>query len=413
MTSTMTVWLMEPRDPLLVRDGRPFGSDPGARAISLPFPFPSTIAGGVRARAGVDDDGLFPFTEKDRYAQELQDLKSIQIYGPLLVQLAEESNEIDDDQWLLAAPHDALFLSETAVTGGTAPRLEQLVPLQLPPGAQTDLETDVPLLVGLPHVTDQQKPLQGAPGFWYWKHFHTWLLNPSLLMRQLAQRELSPARLGLRHLVYDHRMHVSIEAGKDIARDGMLFETAGLAFTALDPGNQRLRLAIAVATERQIKEGLAGFGGERRLVVWRKSQARLPACSQELEDAIVATGHCRLLLLTPACFARGYAPTWLRDDTAKKGVQLELKAIALQRPQVVSGWDLALNRPKPSRRLAAAGTVLFLSLQGEEAAIRQWVRDTWMHCISDRGEDRTDGFGLAVLGTWSGQAVPLERGEMQ
>jgi CRISPR-associated protein Cmr3 len=49
----MTVWIMEPHDPLLVRDGRPFGSNPGARARSLLFPFPSTIAGGMRTRAGL------------------------------------------------------------------------------------------------------------------------------------------------------------------------------------------------------------------------------------------------------------------------------------------------------------------------------------------------------------------------
>ena len=38
----MTIWLVEPRDPLIVREGRPFGPDPGAWATSLPFPFPST-----------------------------------------------------------------------------------------------------------------------------------------------------------------------------------------------------------------------------------------------------------------------------------------------------------------------------------------------------------------------------------
>jgi hypothetical protein len=33
-TSEIT-WIIEPRDPLIVRDGRPFGPNPSAQAISL------------------------------------------------------------------------------------------------------------------------------------------------------------------------------------------------------------------------------------------------------------------------------------------------------------------------------------------------------------------------------------------
>ena len=125
----------------------------------------------------------------------------------------------------------------------------------------------------------------------------------------------------------------------------------------------------------------------------------------------------RLFLLTPACFQQGYYPTWLQAEAASHGVQIEPRAIAIQRPQVVSGWDLVRSNPdrpgrpgspKPSRRLAPSGTVLFLSLKGNKTAIREWISSTWMQCISDEEQDRTDGFGLAVLGTWSGQPVSME-----
>ncbi|HZQ09120.1 MAG TPA: type III-B CRISPR module-associated Cmr3 family protein, partial [Anaerolineae bacterium] len=55
----MSVWLIEPRDPLIFRDGRPFNPTPGARAISLPFPYPSTLAGAVRTRVGQNENGVF------------------------------------------------------------------------------------------------------------------------------------------------------------------------------------------------------------------------------------------------------------------------------------------------------------------------------------------------------------------
>ena len=56
-------WLIEPIDPLIVRDGRPFGPTPGARARTLPFPFPQTIAGAVRTRDGLDANGRFDRTQ--------------------------------------------------------------------------------------------------------------------------------------------------------------------------------------------------------------------------------------------------------------------------------------------------------------------------------------------------------------
>ena len=53
----MTIWIIEPHDPLIVRDGRPFGPNPGVQATSLTFPFPSTTTGGVRTRAGLNSYG--------------------------------------------------------------------------------------------------------------------------------------------------------------------------------------------------------------------------------------------------------------------------------------------------------------------------------------------------------------------
>ena len=63
----MTTWIIEPHDPLIFRDGRPFGPNPGARAKTLSFPFPSTTTGGVRTRAGLDKDkGTFITTRENK-----------------------------------------------------------------------------------------------------------------------------------------------------------------------------------------------------------------------------------------------------------------------------------------------------------------------------------------------------------
>lgn len=407
----MTIWIIEPRDPLIVRDGRPFGPDPGARATSLPFPFPSTIAGGVRTRAGLNEDGIFKYTRDDK--KELEHLKRLRVRGPLLVQLTSDGGDIASDKWLVPTPRDALLLPpKLTVAGEPTTLIQQLVPLELPEGAHTDIGKQELLLVGQQVGNEQSKPLQRTPSHWYWSTFETWLLNPSAFVG----KEKPLSELGLHGPEREQRLHVSIDADKEVARDGMLFETSGLEFTAPGKEGQRLkdaqRLALAVAADDSgytIHAGFASFGGERRIVTWRKSSADLPSYPPELGQTIITNKACRVFLLTPACFDEGWHPRWLLTEAAKYSVTASLKAIAIQRPQVVSGWDLVLRMPKPSRRLAPAGTVLFLSLDGSDAAISNWISNMWMQCISDDQQSRTDGFGLAVLGVWSGQPKAMQK----
>jgi CRISPR-associated protein Cmr3 len=89
-------------------------------------------------------------------------------------------------------------------------------------------------------------------------------------------------------------------------------------------------------------------------------------------------------------------------------VSVEIKAVAVNRYQVISGWDFKLGRPKGTRRVSPAGTVLYLKLDGSEEAIRNWIEAVWFSCVSDDEQDRKDGFGLAALGVWDGELLRLE-----
>jgi CRISPR-associated protein Cmr3 len=419
----MTIWIIEPRDPIIVRDGRPFSADPGAWASSLAFPFPSTIAGGIRTRAGLDDNGLFQFTDIKRDRHQLEQLKQLGVRGPLLVELTA-SGDIEPNKWLFPAPCDALLLEvQIKEDGKPTDLINQLVPLELPEGAQTDLDQQGLWFIGQV-CYDKRKPYKKAPHYWYWQNFQTWLQDPLSLCKTIKHI----SKLGIDGPISEQRFHVSIDVAKETARDGMLFGTSGLEFTSPEKHEQslqhakRLALAVAVDNSRQFtpRAGLAGFGGERRLVSWRESKLELPLCPKELEEKIIKDKACRLILLTPAYFGQGYLPTWLCTNAEQHSVNIDIRAITVQRPQVVSGWDLALRKPKPSRRLVPAGTVLFLKLEGSENDIAKWIRATWMKCISDdtqqhpqdhisgHDQDRRDGFGLAVLGTWNGIPVPMQ-----
>lgn len=411
----MTIWIIEPRDPLIVRDGRPFDPTPGAQAISLPFPFPSTTTGGARTRAGLNEQGIFPYSQGSK---ELAELKKLKVRGPLLVELSSENNDVEQEEWLAPAPLDALLLSVEQTDGADTFMLKRLVPLKRPANALTDFDQHNPddlTLVG-PVQTDMNKPAPDAPHYWYWDTFQAWLLHPPDEERHID----SPWSLGIRGPQHEKRIHVSIDMGTQVAREGALFATSGLEFIQTGKSHEKRlsetqRLALAIDVEEneqfQIQEGLASLGGERRIVRWRKGKTDLPPLPEEIERKIISNRHkgCRIVLLTPAYFEQGYRPEWLLKK--QFGVTPHLEAIAIQRPQVVSGWDLEHRRPKQSRRLAPAGSVFFLKLEGNDDEVRNWMRNIWMQCISDDEQSRNDGFGLAVLGTWAGERVAMQEGK--
>lgn len=386
----MAVWIIEPRDPLIFRGGKPFTAIAGARASSLPFPNPSTTTGAVRSKEGLDDLGIFQIDEIPR-------IKNIAVRGPLLV-ILDDCGGIE--QWLPPAPGDAVLFN--IKDSSEKASLKRLLPIRMLPGAKTNLPE------GLSPVSfrrsDQKKPYREAPGYWYWKYFEKWLAKPE-------EKTVNLNEIGNAGPILEvSRFHVAIDSETGAAKEHALFSTQGLEFT----DNKWNRLALAVeAKANDIKADVSPLGGERRLTIWRKSKHDLPLGPEKLFAGIAEDKFCRLILLTPAYFKAGWQPDWLLS--APEDVKVELKAMALQRHRLISGWDMeGVGRngrrgcPKPTRRLVPAGTVLFLELTGTEGAIERWAQNIWFSNVSDDAQDRLDGFGLAVLGRWDGALQDME-----
>ncbi len=393
----MTIWIIEPRDPLIARDGRPFGPDPGARASTLPFPPPSTIVGGLRHKAGLDSNGRF-----DGSSATIERIKQLSLRGPILAELKADTTTVK--QFLFPAPADALILDPAGLSGASDPvRILRLAPQKLAAEPVTNLPDG--LLPIAPTLRVPDKVSSRAPHFWHQSVFECWLLNPS------EEQTAKLADLGIGALDQDARMHVSVQPTTQTAREGALFQTRGLEFTWRDKEAKRRgafvtrRLGLAAAFEddtgaclpSHFAGGFAPLGGERRLMRWRYIDGNLPEPPDELFERIIDDRRARVILISPAIFRDGYRPllTWERN-----GVTANLKAAAVRRSQVVSGWDLHLGKPKPTRRLAPAGSVYFIEWP-DGADVRAWINATWMQNVSDDEQDQRDGFGLAVLGVWS------------
>lgn len=386
----MSIWLIQSRDPLIFRDGKPFNATPGARAQSLPFPYPSTLAGGVRTRAGQDASGKFD-------PQQIDYLLQRSIRGPLLVVLDESGKLVE---WFFPAPADSLIIEADGQSQG---KRYWVRPVALPTGAATNLELGLPVSIN-PVV--KQKPYAKAPRFWNWETMQTWLEHPE----DAALVDLS--KIGITGLTPESRVHVRIDTETGTASEEFLFQTSGLEFSSTpQDGNQRAlskfqQYALAVGTDADLEPGVDFLGGERRVVCWIRSDETLPACPDVIRNSIASQKHCRLLLATPAIFAQGYLPKWICQNIP--GLKVTIVAAAVPRYQAVSGWDARKGTQKASRHLAPAGSIYFLSLEGDEPAIHRFIDGVWMNTISDDEQDRRDGFGLALLGAWDGKIEPLE-----
>ena len=379
---TLQTWIIEPRDSLIARDGKPFGANI-THATSLDFPFPSTTTGGVRTRAGLDANGKFD-------ASQISVVKNIEVKGSLLAEIHLNFNTITD--FYLPSPADALLLqTEKQRLDKTHAQIYKLLPLDIA-DSLNNLKGLLP--VGLNRTDKKDKPYNDL-AFWNWQQLLRWLKDsydsPSIELKEY----------GIGNLKKDSRTHVAINL--DMAsNDGDLFSTRGLEFNYGNgdlSNTKKLALVVFVddANSKKLegKGNLAPLGGERRLVTWReeKKQHQIQTCPDEIKERIKAEKSCRLMLLTPAYFP---------DGMPKSNDDYEVKAIACNRYQTVSGWDFEIDRPKPTRRLLPAGSVLFLDLQNNND-IENWIDNTWFHCIGDNAQAKKDGFGLSVLGTWGGE----------
>lgn len=381
------------RDPLLFRDGRPFGTELGAlSARTLPFPLPGTLAGFLRTRLG-------DLLEKDwRNATSTDWAQAVEVAGPLL------ARREGGGAWqpLLPAPADALVVRPE----GQDPQVMGLRPRApgLPGGC------DLPARLRPLAVEDGGKPLAGFR-FWDWDDLLAWLRNPG------GAGQPTPAPFP--GLPLEERVHVGLDSSKGTAREGSLFTTQGLRLegwreeaepAAAEDFRERIweewsLLCRCSPGEAVSLDGLATLGGERRLAPLETvSPEDWPALPPELLEQTAEARLLRLLLATPAPFQEGWKPGWLDRDLegsppGAPGIRLRLVAAAVPRHQAVSGWDCQLRRPKAIRWLAPAGSVYFLELLEGEAP--ELLSRTWLHSLCEEEQARRDGYGLALWGVWS------------
>lgn len=392
----MADYTITPKAPLMFRDGRPFGA--ADQANTLPFPLPSTTAGAMRAAWAEQQE--FDYRNAIRLLEK-------QISGPLLVEITAKQKTKSSTEKLAAVlfprPADSLCLNHA-----DGKRIYRLTPKPVSDDVEgIDLPSG-PLLPVFLDSENKEKPAEQAPRFWYFQSMIEWLTDDSY-------RELFADTQGVGLLPVETRTHVAIDPSTLSNRTGQLYQTSGLDFSEqkISRYNEKFsgwkehNFALLVRFhENHLSHTYRTIGGEARLGYIEDAGNLWPELPANLEKAISESNHFRIVLVTPAIFDHGYLPGWLNDrlegsPPGLEKVRLRLRAVAINRWQPVSGWQMRAigSTPpgaRPVRRMAPAGTMYwFEKIEGDSSEISR----LWLGSISD--QQSQDGFGLVLPGVWS------------
>jgi len=370
---------LTPLAPIIVRSGRPF--DSGFRPGDARFPPPSTLAGCLRT-AWARANGVSFTPELAEHA----------VSGPLLLL---------DGQVLVPKPANAIYMCE-----GQSRRCIRAIPRPFLPGCNADFpETLLP--VQMEEIEIPGKPIQGPE---WWRLTDLLDFNSGVKVPDFSHFE----QTGWSSSIRDRRTHVAIDPGTGAPAEGQLFQTEGIDFDvpeSIEGDRQagsrdwhdgpRLLARFDVPLERAVVH----LGGERRMASLTPEPAEAwPLAPPEWAETAVLQQGMVLTLLTPGIFKNGYRPGWLDQKLTgcppgAPDLQLQLVAVATGRWQPHSGWDLANQRPRSTRKLVPPGATYWFRILGNAAP--ENLKALWLTNLSDEEQDRLDGFGLALPSPWT------------
>ncbi len=372
-----------PRDGLFCKDGRGWHTSASGRGHGLHWPWPSTVLGALRTAWGRAEESR---TGQHFGRQDWRERTAVLQLGRTLVLRRPPDAPWTGKHRVWPAPSDALWLEGCA----EARRLEPAPP-SLPTLGRDDDEAREALWV--PLLDEEAKPLP-APRWWSEEFFAGWLAGRSV-QAQDPGNAFEPSRRV--------QVRVGIQAEELTAREGALFSHD--VVETLEPAAE-WAIGVEVVLPGGDTPALATLGSDSRLAPIETLPAQVFDPPVAVEDAFrPGSSGLRLVVVSPACFERG----WLPDGLERRGREFRgrlgplegevvLRAAMVPRPVPVSGWDMAGGAPKPTSRMVPPGAVYFFERADGRAFGDGDARCLWLASLGARIEE---GFGRVVAGTWS------------
>jgi len=385
-----TTHFIEPLDLLFLRGNKLFGAA-GSFGESLVPPWPSVISGAVRSALMV-----YKGVDLARFAAgEVEDseLGTPVQPGPFTVTAFHLARRRSDGEVepLFALPSDLLVNIEE---DGDV-RVSRLQPVALSPAVESSYE--------LPLLSVLAAPKRAKPAYGYWLNEAGW--RAYLTGECPTADHLVPSE---RLWKLDTRVGVALDPVRGRAADGRLFTVQGVAFRSQagrdDSDASDVGFLVEVDGARLPQALTLRLGGDGRAAL----SASVPYDRPEPDyDAIVAARRCRFVLATPAIFEDGWIPTGVTQE-GEGGFHFELHGVrgrlvtaAVPRTEVISGWDLAHERPKAARRVVPTGAVYWVDdLETTPDGLRTLVRNGLWSDSCEEPHRRCEGFNRVAVAAW-------------
>lgn len=423
MTQRITrVIQIRPLDPVIVRDGRPFGEIPGIVAHSMDELSPGMVAGTIRTvlakhAKDVGAAGSIPKKQMNQFVKAV-------VRGPFYQWRDEIFFPLPQDM------HIRMNDGKLHVNKLRPKKPDKPSDVQGFFGTHKDGQhEDVlwPVRIGRDGKLPSRMPSYLSAG-----QMLKWLTD-SLPVESLAGALQDYADAGNARTVLegggapcflpafpkDVRTHTAIDPGSYTVKDQALYATEALVVPedavflaavdveASDPVNRLWPEALSALHSLGGKRRLAHFSETKRQSFLQCPEPFRLALEKKWRDQLERQGtrYVRLVLATPAYFEKGWYPRWLDQNLEGQlgNVKLRLRWACVSRWQPVSGWSYAERAEKCVRRMVPAGSVYFFEvIEGDPGEL---IRDRWLVSVSDANRrmfafDHEDGFGLALWGIW-------------
>lgn len=358
----MTVHLLlKPLDVWLFRDGRPFNREIDHRAASLFPPLPTVIQGAIRTHYIEQNGGLsaylagkLPEVERVVGKKGAPPPDSFRLSGPFVVR--------EQDKRLIRY----FPLPGHAYQDGNSYRL-------LKPSHREEIVTNLNTSLQLLWMqADPTKQADDEGGRW---------LPEQILQTLLTRQELpddTDLIKGNTLFQREHRLGIDRLDESLSSEEGAIYQ---VEFIRPCP-DMGLYVAIEGISDWP-QSGILRLGGEGRLATYQTIDAL-----DSLMAPTTTPEQFTLTFLTPTWFERGWQPAnWSKFFAGS----LKLVAVAVNRPMVMGGFDLAKQEQKPARRYVPAGSTYYF--EGKTT-----IKETF---ICDSETDGRIGFGQFIIGEWS------------
>lgn len=384
-------------EPLVFRDGRPFGDFGHVNGGMLRWPWPSTVCGMLRNRIGLSrdrDKNFFNFKNDKESAEKIAAMKSIT--ARRIVPLWQEEGKFDKWHYLFSAPADALVVNSSEVDKNSYHVHGFDYEDSFDRGGINLPWQNWKIPIG----KTMEKPAGDSPELWHKDVYFSWLEKGEI------GGEISAKELGIPLPQPEVRLHTAIDSITGTVKTGQLFSSQGIRLaTAGNDRHKAGRLGIGTTLDNINSTdnpfGPCYFGAERKTAFVDKLSQQFPDCPAWFKNV----QYLRLILISPGDFG-SWAPSWLLPDSNANetawctvpgsDIAIRICSAFVPRWQPVSGWDYEHHKPKATRKLVPAGAVYVVELQ-DPARSQEFAEMVWGRSINNNLID-PDGCGAVCVG---------------